>query len=215
MDEYGEPAPGPYAELLLPPAPRALARVDPDAWLYLGILRKQGETLRRVAMKARRMDEAATMSFDDAERRLLALSGVGPWTAGSVMLFGLDLSFAETPHFPGRAVVALASDADPMPRTGQAFWVADLAREYGFTDIDGTIPDAEKLHEQLLKSYRKLVGVHNTQVKEIAAKTGGRPLASSASVSRLSQLPPVKKTTNVVRMARKAAPSRWPSSLTT
>ncbi len=68
---------------------------------------------------------------------------------GRVMLFGLDLSFAETPHFPGRAVVALAADPDPMSRTGRAFWVADLAREYGFTDIDGSIPDAEKLHEQL------------------------------------------------------------------
>lgn len=68
---------------------------------------------------------------------------------GRVMLFGLDLKYAETPHFPGRAVVALASDADPMRRTGRAFWVADLAREYGFTDIDGTIPDAEKLHAQL------------------------------------------------------------------
>jgi NAD(P)-dependent dehydrogenase (short-subunit alcohol dehydrogenase family) len=71
---------------------------------------------------------------------------------GRLMLFGLDLSYAETPHFPGRAVVALASDEDPMRRTGQAFWVADLAREYGFTDIDGTIPDAEKLHEHLMKS---------------------------------------------------------------
>jgi dehydrogenase/reductase SDR family protein 1 len=68
---------------------------------------------------------------------------------GRVTLFGLDLTYAETPAFPGRAVVALASDPEPMKRTGQAFWVADLAREYGFTDIDGSIPDAEKLHEQL------------------------------------------------------------------
>ncbi|MEE3331580.1 MAG: SDR family NAD(P)-dependent oxidoreductase [Myxococcota bacterium] len=71
---------------------------------------------------------------------------------GRVMLFGLDLSYAETPHFPGRAVVALATDKDPMARTCQAFWVADLARDYGFTDIDGTIPDAEKLHAQLKQS---------------------------------------------------------------
>jgi NAD(P)-dependent dehydrogenase (short-subunit alcohol dehydrogenase family) len=82
---------------------------------------------------------------------------------GRVTLFGLDLSYAETPHFPGRAVVALASDAEPMKRTGQAFWVADLAREYGFTDIDGTIPDAEKLHEQLKHGapefWREVLGV--------------------------------------------------------
>lgn len=68
---------------------------------------------------------------------------------GRLLLYGLDLSFAETPHFPGRAVVALAADEARMSRTGRAFWVADLARDYGFTDVDGTIPDAEKLHEQL------------------------------------------------------------------
>ncbi len=68
---------------------------------------------------------------------------------GRVMLFGLDLKYAETPHFPGRGVVALASDPDRMERSGRAFWVADLARDYGFTDIDGSIPDAEKLHAQL------------------------------------------------------------------
>jgi hypothetical protein len=37
-------------------------------------------------------------------------------------------------------------------RTGQAFWVADLAREYGFKDVDGKTPDAQKLHEQLTQS---------------------------------------------------------------
>ena len=81
---------------------------------------------------------------------------------GRVTLFGLDLSFAETPHFPGRAVVALAADEDAMARTGQAFWVRDLARDYGFTDIDGSIPDAEKLHEQLKQGapefWREVLG---------------------------------------------------------
>jgi hypothetical protein len=51
-----------------------------------------------------------------------------------------------------------------MKRTGRAFWVADLAREYGFTDIDGSIPDAEKLHEQLKQGgapefWREVLGV--------------------------------------------------------
>lgn len=83
---------------------------------------------------------------------------------GRVTLFGLDLTYAETPHFPGRAVVALASDPEPMKKTGRAFWVADLAREYGFTDVDGSIPDAEKLHEQLKTGdapefWREVLGV--------------------------------------------------------
>ncbi len=33
----------------------------------------------------------------------------------------LDLSYAETPHFPGRAVVALATEPEPMKRTGRTF----------------------------------------------------------------------------------------------
>jgi len=81
---------------------------------------------------------------------------------GRVMLFGLDLTYAETPHFPGRAVVALATDEKKLERTGQAFWVADLAREFGFTDIDGSVPDAEKLHAQLKQGapafWREVLG---------------------------------------------------------
>lgn len=46
-------------------------------------------------------------------------------------------------------MVALAADEERMKRTGQAFWLADLARDYGFTDVDGSIPDARKLHEQV------------------------------------------------------------------
>jgi hypothetical protein len=33
--------------------------------------------------------------------------------------------------------IALASDPDVMSRSGQVLMVGDLAREYGFTDIDG------------------------------------------------------------------------------
>jgi dehydrogenase/reductase SDR family protein 1 len=51
-----------------------------------------------------------------------------------------DLSGAESPRFVGRAVVALATDPEVMARTGQPFAVADLAGDYGFTDVDGRVP---------------------------------------------------------------------------
>jgi NAD(P)-dependent dehydrogenase (short-subunit alcohol dehydrogenase family) len=51
-----------------------------------------------------------------------------------------DLSGAETPRFIGRAVVALAIDPDVMARSGRAHTVADMAKEYGFTDLDGRVP---------------------------------------------------------------------------
>jgi hypothetical protein len=47
----------------------------------------------------------------------------------------------ETPHYAARAVVALAADPDAMRFTGRTMDVAVLAREYGFTDLDGTQPD--------------------------------------------------------------------------
>ena len=47
----------------------------------------------------------------------------------------------ESAQFVGRAVAALAADPDIMKRTGQILVAAELAREYGFTDTDGTQPD--------------------------------------------------------------------------
>lgn len=48
---------------------------------------------------------------------------------------------SETPTYIGRAVVALAADPDVRIRSGQALSTGKLAREYGFTDADGTQPD--------------------------------------------------------------------------
>jgi NAD(P)-dependent dehydrogenase (short-subunit alcohol dehydrogenase family) len=47
----------------------------------------------------------------------------------------------ETPHYGARAVAALAADPDAMRFTGRTMDVAVLAREYGFTDLDGSQPD--------------------------------------------------------------------------
>jgi NAD(P)-dependent dehydrogenase (short-subunit alcohol dehydrogenase family) len=49
------------------------------------------------------------------------------------------LARTESPRYLGRAVVALATDADVIQRTGQVLRVGDLARAYGFTDIDGRV----------------------------------------------------------------------------
>ncbi|MBV7706426.1 SDR family NAD(P)-dependent oxidoreductase [Nocardia nova] len=67
---------------------------------------------------------------DAQGRRLITLPGEGTF----------DLNEAETPHFAGRAVVALAADPGRRSRTGRAWRVADLAEAYGFTDIDGRVP---------------------------------------------------------------------------
>ena len=53
----------------------------------------------------------------------------------------LDLGAAESPRFSGRAVVALANDPAVLSRTGRAWTTAELARAYGFTDVDGRLPE--------------------------------------------------------------------------
>jgi NAD(P)-dependent dehydrogenase (short-subunit alcohol dehydrogenase family) len=49
---------------------------------------------------------------------------------------------AESPAYVGRAVAALAADPDVARWSGQTLSSGGLAKVYGFTDIDGTQPDA-------------------------------------------------------------------------
>jgi NAD(P)-dependent dehydrogenase (short-subunit alcohol dehydrogenase family) len=50
-------------------------------------------------------------------------------------------AISESPLFVGRAVAALAADPDVKRRNGGSFSSGGLAREYGFTDSDGSQPD--------------------------------------------------------------------------
>lgn len=50
-------------------------------------------------------------------------------------------AISESPRFVGRAVAALAADPALHRRTGGSFSSGGLARDYGFTDIDGSRPD--------------------------------------------------------------------------
>ncbi|OCC03125.1 short-chain dehydrogenase [Labrys sp. WJW] len=49
---------------------------------------------------------------------------------------------SETPRFVGRAVAALAADVEKNRWNGQSLSSGQLARIYGFTDLDGSQPDA-------------------------------------------------------------------------
>ena len=59
----------------------------------------------------------------------------------------LNLSNSESPQFIGRAVSALASDPGLMEKTGKVLVAANLAQEYGFTDIDGKTPKPLTVNE--------------------------------------------------------------------
>jgi NAD(P)-dependent dehydrogenase (short-subunit alcohol dehydrogenase family) len=57
---------------------------------------------------------------------------------GTIPHFGIS----ETPRYVGRAVAALAADPDKQRHSGASLSSGGLAREYGFTDLDGSRPDA-------------------------------------------------------------------------
>jgi NAD(P)-dependent dehydrogenase (short-subunit alcohol dehydrogenase family) len=50
-------------------------------------------------------------------------------------------AISESPRYVGRAVAALAADPNVRERNGGSFSSGELARDYGFTDVDGSQPD--------------------------------------------------------------------------
>ncbi|MEW2611388.1 SDR family oxidoreductase [Streptomyces sp. NPDC047880] len=51
-------------------------------------------------------------------------------------------AISETPHYVGRAVAALAADEEVTRWNGRSLSSGGLAQVYGFTDLDGSRPDA-------------------------------------------------------------------------
>ena len=65
-----------------------------------------------------------------------------------------DFIASETPAYVGRAVAALAADPGVKARAGRVFASWTLAREFGFTDLDGSQPHwAEHFERAYGKPY--------------------------------------------------------------
>jgi NAD(P)-dependent dehydrogenase (short-subunit alcohol dehydrogenase family) len=60
-----------------------------------------------------------------------------------------DFGLSESPRYVGRAVVALASDPDRARWNQRSVDSGRLAREYGFTDVDGSQPDIWRFIEEV------------------------------------------------------------------
>jgi NAD(P)-dependent dehydrogenase (short-subunit alcohol dehydrogenase family) len=65
------------------------------------------------------------------------------------------LKQSESPEYLGRAVAALAGDRQVMRKSGKAFHAGELAREYGFTDIDGRRVPPFRIREPFVKMIQK------------------------------------------------------------
>jgi NAD(P)-dependent dehydrogenase (short-subunit alcohol dehydrogenase family) len=73
---------------------------------------------------------------------MLDAFGVTEWTWRDALKFQPHFAISETPAFVGRAVAALAQDPDVSRWNGMSLSSGQLARVYGFTDLDGSQPDA-------------------------------------------------------------------------
>lgn len=83
----------------------------------------------------------------DAARPLaahnIAVVSIWPYvvrTERVLTLSEFDFAQTESPQFCGRGIVALAADPDVLRWTGRSVTTRKLANEYGFVDIDGTLP---------------------------------------------------------------------------
>jgi dehydrogenase/reductase SDR family protein 1 len=73
------------------------------------------------------------------------------------------LDQSETPEFTGRAVLAVATDPDNMKKSGTVQVVAELAEEYGFTDVSGKRPPSIRSFKFLIPTY----GMDEEQRKKV------------------------------------------------
>lgn len=81
---HGEAAPGPH-ELILAPAPAVIARLRYHDFHRFDVERRRADALIAAARHAIRLEEVAAMERAAALQRLLAVPGLGPWTATSVI----------------------------------------------------------------------------------------------------------------------------------
>ncbi|MEV6489710.1 DNA-3-methyladenine glycosylase 2 family protein [Actinoplanes sp. NPDC051633] len=107
---FGEPAPGPV-ELLLPPAADRVAETPYWAFHPFGVEQRRTSALLRAALVADRLE--ACTDAAEATRRLMAIPGIGVWTAAEVTrtTYGdADAVSVGDYHIPNTVTWALAGE---------------------------------------------------------------------------------------------------------
>jgi NAD(P)-dependent dehydrogenase (short-subunit alcohol dehydrogenase family) len=88
---------------------------------------------------------AFAMAHDLRERGVTAVAIAPGWMRTERVMAAhaaeqFDLSSTESPEYVGRAIAHLAADPERLSRSGSILTAGELAREYGFTDVDGSQP---------------------------------------------------------------------------
>ena len=114
VHRLGEPAPGPVAELRLPPSPDVLAATPSWVFHRASVERKRAETITGAMANARRLEETTGMPLPDGHRRLQAFPGIGVWTANEVARVALgDPDAVSVGDFHLKNVVAYVLAGEP------------------------------------------------------------------------------------------------------
>jgi 3-methyladenine DNA glycosylase/8-oxoguanine DNA glycosylase len=108
---FREPAPGPLADLLLPPDPATVAGTPYWVFHPFGVEQRRADTVRRAAAVAEPLEACSDAA--EATRRLIAIPGIGPWTAAEVVrvVYGdPDAVSVGDYHIPHMVAWALAGE---------------------------------------------------------------------------------------------------------
>jgi NAD(P)-dependent dehydrogenase (short-subunit alcohol dehydrogenase family) len=152
-----------HAIPLLLESKRALVAgiTDGDGWYYRGTFLYDIEksTVIRLAMifahelrKERIASVAITPGFIRSEQ-VLEVLGVKESNWRDAIPMRPEFAESETPFVIGRGIAALAVDPKVMKKSGRVFNSAELAAEYGFTDVDGRTPDIWTWFQKNMPKY--------------------------------------------------------------
>ena len=165
-----EHGPGADAQLYAPPIPAAVAALDPTDLLPLQFSRQKAGYVIDIArlVSEGSLDLAAlrTMSFTRAERTLLAVRGLGPWSVHYIMMRALGFA-----------------DCVPLGDTGVTSGLLALLNLEERPDIDAT-----RRLMAMFSPYRSLATAHLWQFTQPA------PVADSSVSSLSPQLSGPKQT---------------------
>lgn len=84
LSTYGTVAPGPRADLRVPPPAQVLLDVPTWGWHRFGVDLKRQRAIRAAAGVARRLEECSELPPHEATARLRLVPGIGAWTAAEI-----------------------------------------------------------------------------------------------------------------------------------
>jgi NAD(P)-dependent dehydrogenase (short-subunit alcohol dehydrogenase family) len=114
-----------------------------SAGLYYSLTKTSANLLAYFLAKELKQYEITALSLTPGylrSERMLAHFGVTKENWRDAIAQDEVFAHSESPYYVGRAVVALATDPNILLKSGRSLSAGWLARDYGFTDLDGSQP---------------------------------------------------------------------------